>query len=150
MTVLEPVDLRDAELAVAIANTPLFLARRLYENPAVKRALDVHGAEKIFNALRSIIERKPQTLNQATEAYFYLAALSFSEDLSWLRKASKFNAHYIKWFKGISEYLISTARPTVTLSLQSHSLQAPPKPIVDPPQFRNPTANTSTSLIIRP
>ena len=73
--------------SVAVANTPIFLARRLLENAAVRQAHQLHGAEKIFAALQKISARKPSDLNEAAEAYFYLVALSLDDNKLWLRRA---------------------------------------------------------------
>jgi hypothetical protein len=87
MTALTPIDLGEAEVTVAVANTPIFLARRLRENPAVRRALSTHGAERIFVALQAVSLNKPATLAGVTEVYFYLIALSLDDDGTWLRRA---------------------------------------------------------------
>jgi hypothetical protein len=75
MTILA-IDLHEAEVSVAVANTPIFLARRLRENSAVRRAHDLYGPDKLFVALQSLAARKPDNLSQAAEVYFYLVALS--------------------------------------------------------------------------
>jgi hypothetical protein len=142
MTCLDPIDLRDAEVAVAVANTPIFLARRLLEDDATRRAHKLHGAERIFGALKSICARKPKDLKEATEVYFYLISLSFDEDRTWLRKAEALAAPHIKWFQEIAEYLSLTMTPTIL-----GTVQAPQRIIVDP----RPTDNTggNISKIIR-
>jgi hypothetical protein len=101
MTKLAPIDLREAAIAVAVANTPIFLARRLRENPALKRAYDLHGSAKIFAALRELTQEELADIEQATEAYFYLVALSLDNDTSWLRKAKAFLPQDLKWFETI-------------------------------------------------
>jgi hypothetical protein len=145
MTTLDPIDLREAEKSVAVANTPIFLARRLRENPALQRALKLHGAEKIFGALGIISVRKPSDLKQATEVYFYLVALSLDNDASWLHRARALPSPYIKWFGEIADYLISTTKPTFIASVGR--IETPKNLIINPEQPRNPTANTS--LLIR-
>src|SRR5258707_2002050 len=122
MTKLDPIDLREAAIAVAVANTPICLARRLRENPALKRAYDRHGSEKIFSALRELTQMELADIEQATEAYFYLVALSLDNDTSWLRKAKAFAPHDMKWFETIIEYLLVSSKSTVI-----KSVQAPPR-----------------------
>jgi hypothetical protein len=141
MTVLDPIDLREAEKFVAVANTPIFLARRLRESFALQQALKLHGAEKIFGALKNISTRKPADLKQAAEVYFYLVALSLDSDASWLYRARALPSHHIKWFESIADYLISIAKPTILASVGQAEL--PKRLIIDPEQARNPTANTS-------
>jgi hypothetical protein len=46
LTAFDPIDLGEAAISVAVANTPIFLARRLQENLAVRRAHELHGPEK--------------------------------------------------------------------------------------------------------
>lgn len=147
MTALDPIDLRDAMMSVAVANTPIFLARRLHENPALQRAHLLHGSTKIFTALESISKREPEDLNQATEVYFYLVALSLDTDLSRLRRAQSLIVPHIKWFKEIADYLTSTAKATAITSLQAPSIIGlTPPPNIDPTAPRNSTANTSTLI----
>jgi hypothetical protein len=124
MTALTPITLNEAQAAVAVANTPLFLVRRLRENPALRRAHVMHGAEKIFAALQTVLPNKPSDLTAATEAYFYLVALSLDDDKSWLRRALALSAPHIKWFSDIAEYLVETAKPTVAKTLDLHASPA--------------------------
>jgi hypothetical protein len=145
MTTLDPIDLREAEKSVAVANTPIFLARRLRENPALKRALDMHGAGKVFGALEIISARKPNDLKQASEVYFYLVALSLDSDASWLHRARALPSPHIKWFEEIADYLISTTKPTFVASVGR--TETPKSLIINPDRPRSPTANTS--LLIR-
>jgi hypothetical protein len=121
MTALTPITLDEAQAAVAIANTPIFLARRLRENPALRRAHTMHGAEKIFAALHTVSPIKPADLAAATEVYFYLVALSLDDDKSWLRRASTLPAPHIKWFSEVAEYLADTAKATVAKTLNLHA-----------------------------
>jgi hypothetical protein len=148
MTVLDQVDLRDAQTSVAIANTPIFLARRLHENPATLRAHANHGPMNIFGALESIANRKPEGLRHVTEVYFYLVALSFDNDLSWVRKAAALSAPHVKWFSEVAEYLVVTAKSTVTMSLHASSQAVVPQSqlVIEPPPPRNSTANTSNLI----
>jgi hypothetical protein len=141
MTALDPIDLHDAELAVAVANTPIFLARRLQENPAVQRAHVLHGADKIFGALEAVSARKPRDLSEATEVYFYIVALSFDDQKSWLRRARTLPAPHIKWFSDIADYLIDTSNSTVVTTVQ-----APTRIIVGQQSAHDAAANTRTVI----
>ena len=140
MTVLEPLDMRDAEKTVALANTPIFLARRLRENPAVRRALTLHGAQNIFQALEEICGRTPETLADATEVYFYLVALSYDVDLSFLRRANTLIAPNIKWYKDVAIYLVSKIAPVISLSVT-----VPARPTLMTAVPRS-ASNTSTKI----
>jgi hypothetical protein len=138
------IDLREAGLSVAVANTPIFLARRLLENAAVRQAHQLHGAEKIFAALQKISARKPSDLNEAAEAYFYLVALSLDDNKLWLRRAGALSAPHVKWFADVADYLLGTARATVISSVHAPTtLTVPSKIIIDGERPRNATANTS-------
>jgi hypothetical protein len=143
MTVLEPITMAEAETAVAVANTPIFLARRLRENQAVRRALQLHGPAKIFAALESIAPRKPYSLTDATKVYFYLVALSFDMDLLWLQRARKLAVPHIKWFSEVGDFLASG-----TVSTTKSSITAPA--IISTPHIiRSSVANNSTVRDLR-
>jgi len=146
MTALEPITLHEAEMAVAVANTPIFLARRLLENAAVSRALTLHGPERIYAALQSVAAQPPANLSAVTEVYFYLVALSLAPDKSWLRRSAGMEVPHVKWFVDIAEYLSDTAKVTVRKMLDLTNEGLPNAPTKITPGYIG-TANTQPRLI---
>ena len=144
MTALAHIMLDDAERFVAVANTPIFLARRLREDPAAKRAHEFHGAQAIYSALEGIVARQPATLADAAEVYLYLVALSFDNDLSWLRRTCSLPSPHIKWYQAVGDYLLAVATSTLTMSAQL-STPAPGSLVRDPSR---PYVSTSNVHII--
>jgi hypothetical protein len=145
MTVLPHIMLDAAEGFVAVANTPIFLARRLREDSAVKTAHQIHGANAIFAALESISKKKPATLADVAEAYLYLVALSFDNELSWLRRARAISNPYIKWYGSVADYLLTLVTPTITTNMQL-SANPPRSLVVNPSQTRGSSSNVFTKI----
>jgi hypothetical protein len=143
MTVLNPVTLDEAEMAVAVANTPFFIARRLREDPATRRAYELHGPDKLLQALETVAPRDSRSLAEVTEIYFYLVALSFEPNLKYLQKATNLAARNVKWFTSVAESLLESARAnssiSVSLGPQTVSTSSPRSSI-----------SNSPTLIIRP
>lgn len=125
MTILDPLNMSDAETSVAVANTPIFLARRLRENPALQRAHALFGADKLLRALETIADREPRSITDATEVYFYLVSLSFDNDLKYLRRASELPVKHVKWFSEVAQYLLKSVRPISVTSVQARATVSP-------------------------
>ena len=89
MTDLSDVRLPLAEQAFAVANTPLFLLRKLRSDPAVLEIARVAQPKAILSALKKSLRRKPKTLSDAVSPYVYLVALSMTRDLGWMEEAAR-------------------------------------------------------------
>jgi hypothetical protein len=114
MTAL-PIDLRNAEYIAAVSNTPFFLARRLREDPVIQQAVRISTPQRILDALRSVVMKKPETLTDLAEIYAYLVALSYADDANYLSAATNLKAPHIKWYAEIAAYL-NTANRSTTIS----------------------------------
>jgi hypothetical protein len=124
MTAIPSIDLRDAVTTVAVANTPVFLARRLRENSSLKLAYTTHGSAKIFAALEGISKKNLTDIEDVTEVYFYIVALSLDSDLSWLNRLKGFTFPYVKWTREIIEYLLSIVKSTTIKEMTAPSMIA--------------------------
>src|SRR4051812_21469407 len=68
-------DLSDAEFALAVANTPLFLLRKLREDEASRNIAIALPEAEIFRRMKQRLARKPKDLRERVEPYVYLVAL---------------------------------------------------------------------------
>lgn len=104
--------LRQAESDFSVANSPLFLLRKLRVDPAVLDIATHASGETIFGALRKSLSKKPETIGHLVRPYVYLVALSMKPDLSYLHKAAVLNTPNHKWFGYLAKVLIDTYRST--------------------------------------
>jgi hypothetical protein len=106
-------DLRNAEAALAVANTPLFLIRKLSDDPNVRAISHSLSGEQILDTLRASVEGRPQTLFQAVVPFVCLVALSLLEDDSYLQASKGIQPSYEDdWFAYAREVLVQTFKPT--------------------------------------
>lgn len=112
MTVIPDFNLDEGMTILAVANTPIFLTRRLREMAAPQRILKTKGEQAIFAALVQLAPQLPVTLEDAAERYFYLVSLSFSDDMNWVRKSRALNFVGVKWIMEMTDYLLKIAKST--------------------------------------
>jgi len=110
------IDTQTAEAALAVANTPLFLLRKLRADPIVASLARDRNAEELLSSLREISQKEPQTLQDLVLAYVYLVSLSLKENLSNLHAAAAIPIQ-AEWYRYIANYLAQSAEPTVRVNL---------------------------------
>jgi hypothetical protein len=116
MTVLSPLSTSDAELVLAVANTHVFLARRLKENVEAQRLARTYTPQQILGALRDVVSRTPTSVSEVAEPFIYLAALCHVDDLRYLREVATIDAPHLKWFKESAQLLVEMTTPVNTIS----------------------------------
>jgi hypothetical protein len=124
-----------AETALAVANTPLFLLRKLRSDPVVVEIARDVSDEELLDALRVVTQEEPQNIQEAVLPYVYLVALSVKGNLTILKQASDVDAPHARWFKYISKFLLQSFIPT----------QRSTVPIITPPTAF--TSSTSSSVL---
>ncbi len=118
MMPIKDADLTQAAQAYAVANTPLFLIRKLNEDASVNQMSSLPGNE-LFHALELAIGQRPESLIDYVRPYAYLVALSKQPQVSYLRdvtKISKINDW--DWLSYIAEVLLQTYAPTTFIKTQ--------------------------------
>jgi hypothetical protein len=118
MKQISKVDLSEAEMSLAVANSPLFLLRKLRTDPAIKRISDAVTSAQLVAYLRSILKRKPNTLRASVLPYACVVALAMRNSDTELQVAAKLDAPFAAWFKYIANVLIETGRSTSRLTLR--------------------------------
>ena len=108
----DQIDLDGPQRIFAVANTPLFLLRKLRADPEVQRMSTDCDAEDVLDALNAALPSQPQTLEDLVRPYAYLVALSFDQTRSYLERAAKIHAPYHNWFKYIADVLIRKYKVT--------------------------------------
>lgn len=109
---LNDIDLKRAEAAYAVANTPMFLIRKLRSDRTVQTIADRCSAADLYTALRSSLEKKPETLSDVVKPYAYAVALFQKGAISYLRKAKELRFEQFNWFGQVVESLLKMHMPT--------------------------------------
>lgn len=121
------LDLSQASHIYGVANTPLFLVRKLQADPAVRAAGETCNAEEILAALRAAVSAEPVNSADAVRPYALLMALWFKPEIGDLKEAAKISAPAYRWFAYIAELLIQTFSPIQRQTIKVPGvLSAPP------------------------
>lgn len=110
--------IRDADLAgpmevFAVANTPLFLIRKLRQEPVVSDIARSFSGKEILGALQDALEREQTELQDIVAPYVYVVALSFEIADQYLNEAAKLpNLKKWDWLEYILQVLAESYTPT--------------------------------------
>lgn len=113
MSIASNIDFKSAADAYAVANTPLFLLRKLREDSAVAELASRFSGECILTALAESLKEKPKTLEEYVQPYAYLTALSMVPDRSFLDRAVSLDGSGSwEWFRYLHRVLAESDLPT--------------------------------------
>jgi hypothetical protein len=132
-------DLTGASRVYGVANTPLFLVRKLQADPAIRALGERCTGEKIIAALRQALSAEPVDSVDAVRPYALLVALWFKPEIEHLKEAARLQGGSFTWYSLIAETLLSTFSPVHTQVVQVPGCL--PSPIVSP------RSSTPTKLI---
>lgn len=138
MKTIADFDLTPASQIYGIANTPLFLIRKLQVDPAVRELSDSIPGEQIVRAIGAAVSREPENPTEAVLPYALLVALWFKPEVEHLEQAATVDAPAFSWFRFIASVLIETFSPIQRQVIQASS-QLPAMSV---------TSSASTSRII--
>ena len=109
------IPLKSATAAYAVANTHLFLVRKLLEDELIRRWAKPLEIDEINALLESAISEKPADLEAEVRPYAYLAALAGKAGRKALAQAESRSAPYHPWYGDVCDALGSLT-PSVTVS----------------------------------
>jgi hypothetical protein len=118
-------DLTEASHIYAIANTPLFLVRKLKEDPIPRKISEQCSAEQILGVLRTAAGVLPATIIDAVRPYAFLVALWLMPEPDGLERAAEFDAPNFNWYGYILAELLRTFSPVQMQDVQALNLQSP-------------------------
>jgi hypothetical protein len=104
-------DLTEASRAYAVANTPLFLIRKLSDDPAVRTISEACTGEEILSELERTIQSEPQSALEAVRPYALVVALSLKSTNEHLNRAAAFTTSSFGWYGYITQVLTETYSP---------------------------------------
>ena len=108
---LNELDLVRASRVYSVANTPLFLVRKLQEDPAVRATSERYAGEEIVATLREVIKAEPNTPEDAVLPYMLLVALAFKHTIEHLQRASELETEIFNWYSYIAQALLLSFSP---------------------------------------
>jgi hypothetical protein len=125
------VDLKNAQAVFAVANTPLFLVRKLQEDPTVHAlAHKLHG-DDLLRELEMSVQQRPETIREAVIPYVCMVALSLYPDASYLSKSVSVQPKYQDdWFDYIRTALIQLYRSTQIQTVKVPAHVRGPRPML--------------------
>jgi hypothetical protein len=115
---LRALDLKQAASDFVVANSPLFLLRKLRANPVTTDIARGASPSVVLNALENSLKRRPRTRRSAIKAYVYLVALSMMPNTSHLKKAAALAAPHHEWFEYLAGVLLKTQTSTSVATIQ--------------------------------
>ena len=119
------LDLADAAGTYAIANSPLFLVRKLQDDPVIRNIAERFSSQEIIEGLRESTKLKPTTVIDAVCPYALLVALWFKPEVSSLEEAAGFLAPDFHWYGFAAAALLSTFSPVQTQNIWQGRQSAP-------------------------
>jgi hypothetical protein len=119
MSEIPDIDTFLAEKTYAVANTPLFLLRKLREDPAVLQIARAAPIDAIFDALKSSLEEEPRNLRETVLPYFCLIALAIAGNRNKLEEATRLRSTHAEWYSYIANVLLETHQSTVSRTLEA-------------------------------
>lgn len=119
MKTLDEAHLARAASDYAVANTPLFLIRKLREDPVVHEISNSFRDEEILAAFRQAVEVEPQTAEDYVRPYVFLVALALKPRDICLRAAAQV-PHMEKWdwLEYVQRVLVASYVPTISETLR--------------------------------
>lgn len=116
---IEQVDLSEASASYAVANTPLFLIRKIREDSSAVYIANNFSGDQILSALRMALEHEPTDICDYVRPYVYLVALSMKDTDSYLRCAADLPmARKWDWYCYVSLALLQAYAPTTQIAVQ--------------------------------
>jgi hypothetical protein len=119
MISIETVDLTAAERDFVVANTPMFLARRLQSNPVINHMAQEIASDTILQWLKGAASTEPQNVRDSVIPYVLIVSLFLKGDLRALREATLIVPHAAyRWFDYIRTALIQLYKPIVKVNIK--------------------------------
>lgn len=117
--------LAEAAETYAIANSPLFLVRKLQDDPVIRNIAERYSSQEIIEGLRESITSKPSTIIDAVCPYALLVALWFKPEISGLDEAAGIPAPDFHWYGFAASALLSTFSAVQSQNIRQGRQSAP-------------------------
>jgi hypothetical protein len=120
MTSFDEADLTQAAHMYAVANTPLFLLRKLRQDPVVYEIGTSFSGDQILDELHRAVETEPRNPVEYVRPYVYLVALSTLSEDRYLKGAAHLrNSERWDWFEYLRRVMLETYTPTAKQAVRA-------------------------------
>lgn len=109
---LSKLDLTEAGRVFAVANTPLFIVRKLQGSPSVTEVARDYSSARILASLSRALKSKPRDFISHVRPYVYLLGLAEKRDAAALAQAAMLASPHHKWFPDIVQWVVKSGVPT--------------------------------------
>jgi hypothetical protein len=109
----DEIDLTEAGYTYLISNTPLFLIRRLQEEPSVQLLRENCSSQELYSEIVHALEKEPESSVEAVRPFVYLIALRGQSSPELFSQAAALRSEYYPWFKTAALMLEATFVPNV-------------------------------------
>jgi hypothetical protein len=113
----DEIDLTEAGYTYLISNTPLFLIRRLQDEPSVPLLQEECSGEDLYSGLARALGKEPESSAEAVRPFAYLIALRNQESPDTFFRAAELRSEFHPWFKTAARLLEATYVPNVNTTL---------------------------------
>src|SRR6516164_770353 len=100
-------DLTQASESYLLANTPLFLIRRLQSDPVVHHLSRSFSSTEILDTLKISLESDPVSLEEAVWPYVLVTALFLNGNFVDLQEAAGLTSAKFKWYGWVAATLLA-------------------------------------------
>lgn len=127
MTTPIKINLQSAMAAFAVANTPMYLFRKLRADHTIQETSKHASAKEIYASLKSSLSQPPKSLEDSVRPYAYLVALLFAGEAPFIMKARTISAPHHPWYSYLSNAVALEIRPTTTTEVHFQTKPGRPK-----------------------
>lgn len=111
------VDLSEAGSVYLIANTPLFLARRLQTDPSADLLSRSCSGEDLYAGIVEALQKDPENSIEAVRPFMYLIALRGQDSPGLFFRAAELHSPRHPWYTTVARVLEATFIPQVNESI---------------------------------
>jgi hypothetical protein len=116
---IENLCISQAATYLTVANTPLFLSRKLRLEPRIAEFSSMTDDLTLFEKLKTLLAHTPQTLEEEAKPYVYVVALAMKNRSDLLLQAQQIISNDYRWFSHVLAYLVSSITPTSATVVQN-------------------------------
>ena len=99
------MDFSELQNIFTVANTPVYMYRKLRQSRAVAEIVNSYSEQEIFEALSDACNKTPHSLRELTIVYSLLTALSFFPHQNI--ELDKLNVLGVKWFSELRKLVMN-------------------------------------------
>jgi hypothetical protein len=109
------LDLSGPESSYVVANTPMYLIRKIRNDDSVALVSRSLSPDQILDAYKEAVQQEPKTLRDFVVPHVCLVALSRSKTVEQLRASTRIKHRLeYKWLDFVQRYLLDTYQSVTT------------------------------------